>query len=103
MVNTSDLSTIVSLLGGVLVGGGATIIATQLLKSKYIPIGFEKHPQWTAGAVSLIASVVAEWQAGVAASVHNLWSLGAVFVGTLWVAISVYNHLKDNSPSVPSV
>lgn len=83
-----------NLFSSILVGGGATVIATQLLKSKYIPIAFQNHPQWTAALVSLVAAIIAEWQAGVSVDYHNLPNLAAVFVGTLWVAISVYNHLR---------
>lgn len=80
-----------------LLSGGATVIATQILKSKLIPIQFEKYPQWTAAGVSLIASIIVELQAHIAINVHNLAALASLFVGTLWVAISVYNHLTPTN------
>lgn len=86
-----------NLLNGVLIGGGATIIATQILKSRYIPIAFEKHKQWTTAAVSLVAAIITEYQSGITVNVNDISQLVAVFVGTLWVAISVYNHLKSGS------
>lgn len=87
----------VILFQSILLGGGATLVATQILKSKYIPIGFEKYPRTTAAVISLIASVVIEYQAGVILDFHNLPNLAAIFVGTLLVAISTYNHLQLNS------
>lgn len=85
-----------TLLAGVLLGGGASVLATQLLKSRLIPVGFEHYPRSTAAMVSLVASIITEWQANVTISFHNLSSLGVVFVGTLWVAVSVYNHLLNS-------
>lgn len=85
----------ITLLSSVLVGGGATVLATQLLKSKYIPVPAQAHPQWTAGIVSLVAAIIAEYQAGIKVDLHNVPGLVALFVGTLWVAISVYNHLSS--------
>lgn len=84
-----------TLLSGILLGGGASMLATQLLKSKFVPIQFEKYPRATAAIVSLIASIITEWQANVVINLHSLPSLGVVFVGTLWIAVSVYNHLLN--------
>lgn len=85
-----------TILSGILLGGGATMLAVQILKSKLIPISFENHKRATAAVVSLIASVITEEQAGVTINIHNLPSLGVLFVGTLWIAVSVYNHLYNN-------
>lgn len=86
-----------SLLTSILVGGGATMVATQILKSKYIPIPAERYPQATAVTVSLISSIIAEYQAGISVDIHNISGLATVFVGTLWIAISVYNHLNTSN------
>lgn len=93
MATVLDTATLAQV-GGVLVGGGATILATQFLKSKYIPVQFEKYPRWTAGVISLVAAIITEWHAGIRLDFSNLPALGAVFVGTLWVAVSVYNHIR---------
>ena len=84
-------------LNSILVGGGATLLATQILKSKYIPIQFQKYPRTTAAVVSLIAAVVSEYNSGTSVNLHDLPTLTALFVGTLWVAINVYNHLQLKS------
>lgn len=84
-----------TLLTGILVGGTATTLAVQLLKSKIIPVAFEKHPRWTAAAVSVIATVISMAQAGI--TVENIgtdWLTWiAMGAGTLLVATSTYNNL----------
>ena len=81
-----------NLLNYILVSGGATVIATQILKSKYIPIQFEKYPKETTFAVSVIAAIIAEYQAHVSFNWHNLPSLLSMFVGTILIAVLTYNH-----------
>jgi hypothetical protein len=78
----------------ILLGGGATLVGTQILKSKYIPIQFEKYPRTTAAVVSLIAAVVTIYQAHIAINLNSMANLAAAFVGILLVAISTYNHLN---------
>lgn len=77
----------------ILLGGGATLIATQILKSDYIPVQFEKYPRATTVVVALISALIAEYQAGALMNYHNIASLGTIFVGTLLVAITVYNQI----------
>lgn len=89
-----DATTVIN---SILLGGGGTLIATQILKSSYVKIPFQKHPRSTTAVVSLAASAIAEYQAHIAIDFHNLPSLGVIFVGTLWVAISTYNHLNLKS------
>ena len=84
-----------TLLSGILLGGGASMLATQLLKSDFVPIPFQRHKRATAVFMSLLASIITEWQAHVTVDIHNLPSLAVVFVGTLWIAVSVYNHLLN--------
>ena len=84
-------------INSILVGGGATLIATQVLKSKLIPVQFQKYPRSTAAVLSLVAAIVAEYQAGLTVNIHDTPTLVGLFVGTLWVAISVYNHLQLKS------
>lgn len=86
-----------ALLTSVLAGGGATVVATEILKSKYVPVAFEKYPRATAVVVSLVSAVIAEYQAGVNIDLHNVAQLAAVFVGTVFVAVSVYDHLVKKS------
>lgn len=40
----------------------AATIVTQVLKSEYVRVPFEKHPRLTAIGVSAVASLVALWQ-----------------------------------------
>src|ERR1035437_6846409 len=92
---------IFDLVSSILIGGCATVTATQILKSKYIPVPAQKYPCETAAVVALVSAVIAVWQSGISVNVHDAASLVAVFVGTLWVAVSVYNNLKPVTPLQP--
>ncbi len=88
----------VEILQSVLVGGAATSIATQILKSSYVPVPATDHPRITAAVVALVASVIAVASAGVNyASFADLTSVVAIFAGVLLVATNTYNQLiKQN-------
>lgn len=84
----------VEILQSVLVGGAATSIATQILKSSFVPVPATDHPRITAAVVSLVASVVAVASAGINyASFADLTSVVAIFAGVLLVASNVYTQL----------
>lgn len=93
---------IVTLFTNILVGGGAVVLAVQLLKSRFIPLPFQKYPRSTTAVASLLASVLTVAQAQVSLNIHDVGQVVSVFVGTLWVAVSVYNHLikTDTADSV---
>lgn len=51
-----DLETLVK--AGVVGGGVAVTLATEIMKSKYIPVPAQHHPRTTAAIASIIASGV---------------------------------------------
>lgn len=88
----------VEILQSVLVGGAATSIATQILKSSYVPVPATEHPRITAAVVALVASVIAVASAGVNYDRFADWtSVVAVFAGVLLVATNTYNQLIKQS------
>ncbi len=84
----------VMLIQSLIVGGTATALATELLKSPYIPVPAQKYPRVTALIVSIIASVVAVMQSGFNATTLHSWTDGLALVcGTLIVSSVTYNQL----------
>lgn len=82
-----------------LVGGFATTIAVQFLKSNFIPVQFQKYPRLTAFGVSILATVVAVWQqcqnvvAGCQTLLQQPLDYVAATIGIFLVAIVTYNAL----------
>jgi len=86
--------TTVEIIQSVLLGGTATTLATQILKSPFIPVPATKHPRITAAVVSVIASAIVVSQAGVDVSnLGDVASVTAIFAGVLLVASTTYNQL----------
>lgn len=85
-----DLQTFIQ---SAVVGGGATSLATELLKSKYIPVQAQKYPRITAAIVSVVASGIFIWhtQAHPPTSDWKLWV--ALAAATLITAADTYNHI----------
>lgn len=83
----------------ILSGIGVTV-ATQILKSKVVPMKFQDHPVPTTIAVSIVATWLAlVWQHFDFA--WNNWKMaGATFVVVVGVAVNVYNHLIRNWTAV---
>lgn len=83
----------------VLVGGFATTIAVQILKSALIPVAFQNYKRLTAFAVSVVAAWLAEVQGGLNLSlVHQPLQWATVVLGTFFVAIVTYNNLRPTQP-----
>lgn len=86
---------IVDIVKSVVLGGGATLIATQILKQDYIPLPFEKYPRLTSIVISLIAAAIAVWQtAGDLLTVGGLTNWLTVAGATFAVAAVTYKNIK---------
>lgn len=93
---------VVDFLQTILVGGVATTLAVQFLKSHLIPVQFERYPRLTAFAVSVLATGVAVWQkcedvvAGCQSLVQQPLDYAAAVLGVFLIAVVTYNNvLKD--------
>lgn len=77
------------------IAAAATTLATQILKSKYIPIPAQKYPRITAAIVALGASLFAVYQTGydITSSTSNLTQFVAFVFATLLIASATYNNL----------
>lgn len=85
---------LLSFIQTVLLTGVATTMATELLKTKLIPIPAERNPRLTAIIVSVLASAFVVWQNIVTTFTgFSLLDWATVAIGTLLVAISTYNNL----------
>ena len=81
-----------------LIGGVATTLATQLIKSPYIPFPAQNHPRFTAILIAVGASSYAAWQGGFSVTNTHDWAQWvALCCGTLIVSVNVYNHLLKQS------
>jgi hypothetical protein len=92
---------VVDLVQTMLVSGVATTVATQLLKSKYIPIQFQKFPRVTALFVSIGATVFVAWQqcndlaTGCSGLLTSPIDWTAAVLGTLLVSTLTYNNIVN--------
>lgn len=89
----------ITLFQSILVGGVATTLATQILKSPIVTfIKAEKYPRLTALVVSVIAAVATIANQGLSLKSLAVIDVATVVVGTLLVAAATYNHLlRDRS------
>lgn len=93
---------VVEFLQTVLVGGVATTLAVQFLKSNLIPVQFQKYPRLTAFGASVIATLVAVWQncqdvvEGCQALLQQPLDYAAAVAGIFLIAVVAYNNvLRD--------
>src|SRR5690349_11956927 len=93
---------ITQLVQSILVSGTATTLATQVLKSKYLPIPAEKSPRLTAFVVSLVASGIAVWQAGIGPTRLTSWTDWLTAAGgTRTVPAATYHAVfNETQPAV---
>lgn len=88
----------------ILVGGIATTIAVQFLKSNFIPVQFEKYPRLTAFGVSLLATAVAVWQqcqnivAGCQTLLQQPLDYASAVAGIFLIAVVTYNAVLRDKP-----
>lgn len=90
--------TFYEIFGAIIVSGVATSVAVEILKSKYIPVQFQKYPRLTALVVALVASVVAVYNSPVKTIIVDTpieW-VGLV-AGVLIVASVTYNNIFKGS------
>jgi len=89
----------------ILVGGFATTLAVQFLKSNFIPIQFQKYPRLTAFGVSILATAVAVWQqcqnivAGCQTLVQQPLDYAAAVAGIFLIAVVTYNAVLREKPT----
>ncbi len=93
---------VVNFLQAILVGGVATTLAVQLLKSNFIPVQFQAYPRLTALGVSIVATAVTIWQqcqtvvAGCQAFLQQPVDYIAAVAGVFLIAVVTYNAvLRD--------
>lgn len=90
-----------NLFSAIVVSGVSVTIAVEILKSKFIPVEFQKYPRVTALVASIIASIAA-----VAYSPINQIAIDtpiewvSVVAGTLLVSAFTYNNIfKTDKPT----
>lgn len=83
---------LVTLIQSVLVGGSATTVATEVLKSPFIAfIKAESYPRTTAVILSVLASVLIILQQNIAFATLSVVNWISLAVGTLLVAVATYH------------
>lgn len=83
-----------------ILGGGATMVATSILKSNFIPLPFEQYPRLTAIAVSIVAASIAVYQAD--QTIFNRQGLVewlSLIVGIAATAMVTYKAIKPTDRS----
>lgn len=80
-----------------MVAAAATVLATQLLKSSFIPVKFQNYPQLTAGAVSVVATFIALISQHFSFGLHSVLQAVGTFVTIFLVAAMTYNHIVKPS------
>lgn len=96
---------VVEFIQTILVGGVATTLAVQFLKSNFIPVQFEKYPRLTAFAVSIVATIVAVWQkcqdvvAGCQTLLQQPLDYAAAVAGIFLIAVVAYNNVLRDKPN----
>lgn len=90
---------VIEFLQVILVGGFATTLAVQLLKSNFIPVQFQKYPRLTAFGASIVATGIAVWQKceslvqGCQALVTQPLDYAAAVAGIFLIAVVAYNNI----------
>ena len=83
---------VVSIIQAVLIGGSATALATEILKSPFIAfIKAESYPRITAVILSVVASVLIILHQNIAFATLSVENWVALVVGTLLVAVATYH------------
>lgn len=95
---------VIEFLQVILVGGMATTLAVQFLKSNFIPVQFQKYPRLTAFGVSVLATGVAVWQkcqdvvAGCQTLLQQPLDYAAAIAGIFLIAVVTYNAVLRDKP-----
>lgn len=85
---------LIEIFKAVILGGSATVIATQIMKWNVIPIPADKYPKVVAAITALIAAGVSVYQYDqTILTVGGFWNWITVAVGTLIVAAITYNNI----------
>jgi hypothetical protein len=77
-------------------GVGVTV-ATEILKSKYIPVPASKYPRLTAALASVVATIVSIYVTGIHFFLSNIWEYVAFALGVLILSAVTYNHIIKGS------
>lgn len=90
--------TFYEIFGAIIVSGVGTSIAVEILKSKYIPVQFQKYPRLTATVAALIASIIAVYNSPIQTiSIDTPIEWVGVVAGVLIVASITYNNIFKGS------
>jgi len=81
----------------ILLSGVAVSVATQILKSKYIPVAFQKYPRTTAAVASLIASCWVVYEKLGSIDLSDWTRVVPLAISTLLVAAVTYNQILKPS------
>ena len=85
------------------IAAGATVLATQILKSPLIPLKFQNYPVLTATAASVVATYFALLSQHFVFAWKNWTDVVAEVVTVLLVAALTYNHVVAKSPTLKSL
>lgn len=83
-----------------LIGGAGVMITTQVLKSKLIPVAFQKHPVPTALGVAALGTYLSLLWSDFVFAWANWEQATATFLVVLGVAVFIYNNVVNNWASV---
>lgn len=90
---------VVEFIQTILVGGLATTLAVQFLKSNLIPMRFQDYPRLSALGVAIVATLVTIWReceslvGGCEALVNQPVDYVAAVIGVFLVATVAYNNV----------
>lgn len=84
-------------------GGAGTIIATQILKSKLVPVPFQKWPVPTTIGISAISTYLCLLWQDYTFDWSNWQQAAASFIVVLGVACIIYNNSIHNWPAAKNL
>lgn len=92
------LEPFIAVFGAIILSGTATVIATQIMKLKIVPLPVQKYPRLTAAIVSGLAALVSLYNSSVNFVVDSVWGWLAMAVGIWIVSAIAYNQIVKGSP-----
>lgn len=91
------LEPFIAVFGAILLSGAATVIATQIMKLKVIPLPVQKYPRLTAAIVAGLSALAALYNSSVNFVVDSFVGWLALAIGTYIVAAVAYNNIVKGS------
>lgn len=83
----------VEFFSALLLSGVTVTLATQLLKSNYIPLPAQKYPRVVAGIASALGTLAALYLSNLHLLLNNLFEYAAFGVGVFLISVFTYNHV----------